>query len=187
LVLWARTGCDCAVGARAAQNAISKQIAALIGRPASDGHLGEYVGSVIFGIDLERSAANKGFDGRFRQGPFAGKTVNLKWKGKRDGTLNLSREVPPPDFYLVLTGQESPAGSSRGADRPWFLEAVYLFEAPTLVNALVTRGVQIGVATGVAKEFWSQAQIFPEQQNGLLVLEDRQRKALVMFGANKGV
>ena len=44
----------------------------IVGRPALIGHVGEYIASRVFGIALEHSAANKGYDGRFTDGPLAG-------------------------------------------------------------------------------------------------------------------
>lgn len=44
-------------------NQIGHQIAGLIGRPALTGHLGEFIASRIFGIELERSANAAGSDG----------------------------------------------------------------------------------------------------------------------------
>jgi hypothetical protein len=36
------------------------------------GHLGEWIASVVFDIELESSASAKGIDGRFRSGPLRG-------------------------------------------------------------------------------------------------------------------
>ena len=41
-------------------NAIGDQIARLIGRPASFGHIGEFVAATIFDIQLLESASQKG-------------------------------------------------------------------------------------------------------------------------------
>jgi hypothetical protein len=61
------------------RNSIDASIARVIGRPVTAGHLGEWIASQIFGIALEESAANQGFDGRFRSGALEGRTVNIKW------------------------------------------------------------------------------------------------------------
>ena len=61
------------------RNAAEIKIAAIIGRPASIGHLGEYIASKIFNIDLVRSASHKAIDGHFSDGPLAGRSVNIKW------------------------------------------------------------------------------------------------------------
>jgi hypothetical protein len=47
------------------RNRIEEGITGIIGRPAQIGHIGEYLASVIFGIDLEESATNPGYDGKF--------------------------------------------------------------------------------------------------------------------------
>jgi hypothetical protein len=165
----------------ARRNALSTDIARLIRRPAFDGHIAEFIASEVFGIDLHGSAANKSFDGRFNKGDFAAKSVNIKWRGKNDGTLNLSPTAPPPDFYLVLAGATSSPGSSRGADRPWLLEAVYFFEALALGRALRDRGIKIGTASGVAQEAWREAEVFPVNRNKHLQLDDVAREALSWF------
>lgn len=63
----------------ATRNAVSKQITQLMGRPAQIGHVGEFIAAQAFDIALEASAVNKGFDGRFRSGPFTGCTIDIKW------------------------------------------------------------------------------------------------------------
>jgi hypothetical protein len=59
------------------RNAAGQEITALISRPARIGHIGEHIASAIFGIALAESAVNKGFDGRFRSRPLAGRSVRL--------------------------------------------------------------------------------------------------------------
>lgn len=171
----------------AQRNAIDKQIANLIGRPAQLGHLGEFVAAAIFDIELEPSAANKGYDGRFRSGSLAGRTVDIKTYGKREGLIDL-RVSDLPDFYLVLTGPSAPAESSRGASRPWVIEGIYLFDARSLVEALKRRGVKIGVASSVAQQYWQAAEIFPAGRNPSMSLSTEQRESLLLFsGRNQGV
>ena len=46
-------------------NALEPEITALIWRPAQIGHIGEYIASRIFGIELVESAAHKAIDGSF--------------------------------------------------------------------------------------------------------------------------
>lgn len=72
------------------RNRISKTISKLIGRPALPRHIGEYIASKIFNIELEEFATSKGIDGRFTEGPLKGKTVNIKLYGKREGLLDIS-------------------------------------------------------------------------------------------------
>jgi hypothetical protein len=161
-------------------NGVSKDIASVIGRPAQIGHLGEFIASHVFDIELERSASNKGFDGRFRSGTLAGNSVNVKWYAKSEAAIDVSIDCRP-DYYLVLTGPTGWSQSSRGMDRPWLIEDVYLFEATSLVAALVQRGCKIGVATSVARAYWDSARIYPASSE-LLALTQEQSDALALFG-----
>ena len=45
----------------------------------------------------------EGIDGRSANDPLAGKTVNVKWYGKREGVLDIN-PAGVPDHYLVMTG-----------------------------------------------------------------------------------
>jgi hypothetical protein len=106
-----------------ARNALDKKIANLIGRPVTTGHLGEYIAANIFGITLEYSASNKGYDGRFFDGPLAGRTVDIKYYTKQECILDFPKDADLrlevlPDYYLVLTGTKAAALSSRGTHRP---------------------------------------------------------------------
>ena len=58
------------------RNILESEISKIIGRPAHSGHIGEFVASRIFKVELVESASNVGFDGRFSCGELAGKTVN---------------------------------------------------------------------------------------------------------------
>src|SRR5207253_2093223 len=73
-----------------ARNAIDERIAAITHRPVVAGHLGEWLAAQIFEIQLEPNAAAAGIDGRFTSGPPEGKTVNVKWYGKREGLLDMT-------------------------------------------------------------------------------------------------
>jgi hypothetical protein len=99
------------------RNVIDAEIAGVMGRPMASGHLGEWIASQIFGIQLEPSAVAAGIDGRFRAGPLDGQTVNVKWYLKREGLLDLS-DSSLLDYYLVLTGPGSSAISSKGWPGP---------------------------------------------------------------------
>ncbi len=82
----------------------------------------------IFRIELAPAATEKGFDGRFTEGPLANQTVNIKWYPKREGLVDLDiNELA--EYYLVLTGPRAGAASSRGTTRPWRIDAAYLFDA----------------------------------------------------------
>lgn len=164
----------------AQRNAIDAEIAEITGRPPVSGHLGEWIASQIFDIELENSAANPAIDGRFRSGPLDGRTVNVKWYGKREGLLDLTDD-PGLDYYLVLTGPKGAAGSSRGVARPLALEAVYLFDARALVRSLSERGIKLGVAASVRSEHWHEAEIHPSANNPVLKLTQAQREDLGRF------
>lgn len=142
------------------RNAIDAEIALVIGMPMTSGHLGEWIASMVFDIDLEPSATAEAIDGRFRSGPLAGRTVNIKWYLKREGLLDMTSS-PALDFYLVLAGPAAAAASSRGGTRPWTVEAVYLFDARQLRDEQAARGVQQGVASSVLRAQWDAAEIYP--------------------------
>ena len=162
------------------RNATEIEIAAIIGRPASIGHLGEYIASKIFNITLARSATEKAIDGHFTDGPLAGRSVNIKWYAKHENMLDIA-PAALPDYYLVLSGPKAAVASSRGAVRPWLIEQVYLFDAPQLVQALLPGGTLIGIATSVRQAFWTSAEIYPQPNNPLLTLSDEHRAALALF------
>lgn len=165
----------------ARRNAVSTEIAAILDRPAQLGHLGEFVASKLFDIQLEAPANNRGFDGRFSKGLLAGKTVDVKTYAKREGIIDL-RVQDLPDYYLVLSGPRAPAASSRGKDRPWVIDGIHLFEARPLVNALLSRGVKVGVASSVSVEYWTKAELYPASTSELLPLSAEQRAWIERFG-----
>ena len=164
------------------RNAVDRDIARIIGRPAQTGHIGEWLAQAIFDVRLKHSATQAGFDGRFQAGPLAGKTVNVKWYPKREGLLDIN-EQHLPDFFLVLTGPKADAVTSRGTTRPLTFTKVFLFEAATLVSHLRARGVKIGVATSVRKERWNAARIYPmASADPPLDVTSEQARCLALFG-----
>ena len=112
------------------RNKIDEQIASVIHRPMTAGHLGEWLAAEIFDIELEPSAVATALDGRFRSGPLRGRTVNVKWYLRSEGLLDLtlSDEL---DEYLVMTGPVSAALSSRGQTRPSASSACSLLDVPS--------------------------------------------------------
>ena len=162
------------------RNTIDAELARLIRRPMTSGHLGEWVAAQIFDIELEASAVTAGIDGRFRSGPLQGRTVNIKWYLKREGLLDMT-ESTALDYYLVLSGPPSAAASSRGTTRPWCIEAVFLFDALRLRSEQVTRGVKRGVASSVIKQQWTAAEIYPSSANAQLTVTSRQAEQLKLF------
>lgn len=161
------------------RNRIDARIAEVIHRPMTSGHLGEWIASQVFDIELEQSASAKAFDGRFRTGPLSGKTVNVKWYLKREGILDIT-DAETLDYYLVMTGPTSTAASSAGSTRPWCIETVYLFDAQRLLAEQHARGVALGVASSVPNRFWVEAESYPAA-NPVLPLSPEQAKALSLF------
>jgi hypothetical protein len=157
-------------------------IARIIQRPVASGHLGEWLASEVFDVQLENSASAKAIDGRFRSGPLKGRTVDIKWYPTHQGLLSVS-DSPEPGYYLVLTGALSPAASSRGAIRPWCIHNVYLFDANRLRAEQRARGVQLGVASSVTKRQWVAAEIYPSSNNLELSLTPEQFRVLQLFRA----
>jgi hypothetical protein len=92
------------------RNALDVEIAAIIHRPMTSGHLGEWIASQIFDVELEPIAVAAAIDGKFRSGPLQGRRVNIKWYLKREGLLDMS-EPDRLDYYLVLAGPPAPAAS----------------------------------------------------------------------------
>ncbi len=163
------------------RNVIDFEISQIIGRPAEKGHVGEYIASQIFDIELSDSATNKGSDGCFQTGNLSNKQVNVKFYGKREGILDVNITSSPPDYYLVFTGPYSPASSSKGTSRPWVIESVFLFDHKKLFEILKNKGLQIGVATSVSKEHWQKAELYPNNTNDSILLSDEQKASLSIF------
>jgi hypothetical protein len=162
------------------RNEIDAELARLMHRPMTSGHLSEWIAAQVFDIELEASAVAAGIDGRFRSGPLQGGTVNIKWYLKREGALDTT-ESTALDYYLVLTGPRSQAVSSRGATRPWCIEAVYLFEARQLRSAQIARGVKGGVASSIIRQQWDAAEIYPSATNTQLTVTPLQAEQLRLF------
>jgi hypothetical protein len=159
------------------RNAIDARIAAIIGRPMTAGHLGEWIAARIFDIALEPSATATAIDGQFTSGVLRNRTVNVKWYLKREGLLDVTAS-DALDYYLVMTGPAAPATHSRGGVRPWCLTSVYLFDARQLLHELRTRGVKIGVASSVRASQWAAAEIYPRQRNQTLIIRPEQAQML---------
>ncbi len=164
------------------RNEVARRITKLIGRPAQIGHVGEWIASKVFDIELEASAVSKGIDGRFRSGPLEGKAVNVKFYAKREGVLDI-REDALPEYFLVLAGPRPRAMTSRGEDRLWFIDWVFLFQAANLQVHHRERAVKIGVATGVIHQQWDLAEIYPTATNAALTLDANQRRLLELFSS----
>ncbi len=162
------------------RNQTEKEITALIGRPAQIGHLGEYIASKIFNINLHKSASFKGSDGFFASGNLANSSVNIKWYAKLEGLIDININALP-DYYLVLAGPTTQKTNSKDEARPWLINGVYLFEANELIQKLNSWKVKVGVATSIRKELWMRAEIYPKQTNLSFVLTEKQRQQLSLF------
>jgi hypothetical protein len=162
------------------RNTVEVEMTAFTGRPATLGHLGEYIAGNVFGIDLLKSAAHKGIDGHFATGPLSGYSVNIKWYAAHQNLLDIT-PLALPDFYLVMTGSKSESMSSRGRSQPWAIEHVYLFQADALVEQLQKYRVKIGTATSIREHLWLEAEIYPAQRSGRLILTDEQCHKLALF------
>src|SRR5258708_6113321 len=115
------------------RNCIDERIAELIGRPAHTGHIGEWIASQIFGVNLNDSAIHPGSDGCFTESPLTGRTVNVKLYTTRTNVLDMNElDQPQPDFYLVLTGPKGSSGTSRGCTHSIVIREVFLFETTPL-------------------------------------------------------
>ena len=169
-----------AAGLLRERNDIDAELARLIQRPMTSGHLGEWIAAQVFDIELEASAVAAGIDGRFRSGPLQGQTVNIKSYLKHEGMLDTT-ESEALDYYLVLTGPPSTAVSSRGTTRPWRIDAVFLFDAHQLQSEQIMRGVKRGVASSVIKQQWIAAEIYPSSTNTQLAVSKQQAEQLKLF------
>ncbi|WP_454778181.1 hypothetical protein [Georgenia muralis] len=164
------------------RNALEAELAEVVGRPPLTGHLGEWIASQVFDIELERSASNRGWDGRFRSpATLAGKTVDVKFYLKREGLLDMV-ERNGPDYYLVLAGPRSTALSSRLGVRPTLVQSVHLFDARQLVEHQKSRGAAVGTASSVPAPVWEAAQIHPARPGAPLQLSPEQHLLLDLFG-----
>lgn len=159
------------------RNTIDGKLAAIIGRPAQAGNIGEYIASIIFRIALDEAGKRDGYDGRFTDGPLVGRTVDVQWHPRQDGLLNIRPEAVP-DYYMVLAG---PQAAPSGTANPWLIESIFLFNGHSLLTGLRERGVQIGSGTSVTGPLWERAEMYPVTRNTLLPLSDEQRKMLVLF------
>ena len=114
----------------------------------------------------------------------AGKSVNIKMYGKREGLLDIGEEYVP-DYYLVLAGPKATQLTSKGATRPWVIEEVFLFDGPALVGRLRARGVKLGVATSVVLAEWEATRIYPTSEDSPLKIDENQERLLMLFGEDR--
>jgi hypothetical protein len=163
------------------RNAADRDIARLIGRPVERGHLGEWIAARLFDLGMAPSATQAGWDGRFRSGPLAGRTVNIKFYGRQEGGLDLRDADEATDDYLVLVG---PSASDTRGPRPLLVSAVYLIEARPLLADLRARGLGINEFSSVRKAVWDAAELYPLPNNQRIRLDARQRELLVLLAGD---
>lgn len=169
------------------RNQLDRQISQLIGRPSSSGHLGEYIASKVFDIELHLSATTKASDGIFKTGPLAGKSVNIKLYGKREAQLDIvgsPNVADHPHYYLVMTGPTGKGSSSRSSLLIFAIDTVYLFDSRELVAEQVRRNVKLGIASSMQNRQWEASTIYPNAISKHLVLDERQRWLLSRFASS---
>ncbi|MEU4714475.1 hypothetical protein AB0F73_12590 [Micromonospora purpureochromogenes] len=163
-----------------ARDDLDARIAALTGRSARPGDIGEFIAAQVFGIELARTAIQAGYNGIFRSGPLAGRTVNVKIYG--DAFTGIDISPHPCDFYLVFSGPPRPLGAVR--HHQWQISAAYLFDSRRLLETLTTRGVKIGITTSIRRADRDAARIFPGTNGSPpLRLTPEQTALLSLFGA----
>ncbi|MEE6263059.1 hypothetical protein [Plantactinospora sonchi] len=158
---------------------VDAKIAAMTGRSARQGDVGEFIAARIFDIKLAGTAIQAGHDGTFRSGPLAGRTVNVKTYGNLHDGLDISPH--DCDLYLVLAGPPRPPGAVR--HHRWRISAVYLLDRQRLLETLAGRGVTVGTATSLRRADINAAQIYPEADvRSALRLTPEQIFLLRLFG-----
>ncbi|MDI6872056.1 MAG: hypothetical protein QME79_12080 [Bacillota bacterium] len=139
--------------------------------------MGEYIASEVFDIELNTRRNAKGDDGVFRSGPYAGQGVNVKWYSKHTGILDVNPHGVS-HHYLVLTG---PRAGGSPKTNPWLIREVYLFDGPTVVQHLVSRGCRVAEASSVLQEHWTEAMVYPHDRHPEYSLTEEQKTALALF------
>jgi len=156
------------------RNDLETKVSSITGRPLIIGHIGEFIASELFDIELNSSANQKGYDGLFRSGHLAGKSVNIKYYSRKGRILDMNKSSSP-DYYLVLMGS-----SEEKFNAPWDIETVYLFNTNELTKDIEGK-VNIGTATSIRKELWRSAMVYPEYNNTELLIEEEKREVLKQF------
>lgn len=164
-----------------ARNTVESNIANLLDTTVNLSTVGQFIAANIFHIRLISSAQHHEFAGIFSHEPLTGKTVDVQWYPRREGSMHIHSD-PPPDYYLVLAGPKQESSTTRALVNPWLITSVHLFDGHTLLNVVRERGVQIGSRTSVISQLWEQAEIFPTQRNPLLPLTSEQCQLLQLFG-----
>ena len=105
----------------------------------------------------------------------------MKWYLRQEGVLDMTTS-PTLDYYLVMTGPWLTAAIDTRT-RPWVINYVYLFDAHKLLEVKQSQGVKIGIATGIRKDEWNAAEIYPSQTPEALLLDPEQAAMLRLFAS----
>lgn len=157
---------------------IDQRIADRIGHKAERGHIGEWIASQIFAIQLHPRANAATSDGVFKEGPLAGRNVNVNWYAEDTGIQDIGKGEQP-DYYLALVGPRP--GFLQSKSTPYAIAGVFLFESQSLLRELGGK-VRVGTATSVRQDLWRQAQIYPDGPDAGIAVTSAQAKALRLFG-----
>ncbi len=82
-----------------------------------------------------------------------------------------------------MTGPVSTEASSKGATRPWVIDAVHLFDAKEIARQLTIRKVTIGAATSIPRRWWEGAEIYPVNTVKGYSLSQSQMSLLALFSS----
>lgn len=165
------------------RNHVDNELAKIIGRSAEKGHLGEFIASHIFGIELHKSAAYKGSDGLFKEGRLRGKSVNVKWYSLQEYIIDI-REAFLPDYFLIMTGPL--ANKLRAKSRLLFIDSVFLFDAHKLIDELKVKGEPVyeKAPTPIDSSYWKPAELYPNNSSShIMPLIPQQIELLSLFGS----
>ena len=159
------------------RNTIDNKIATIIGHSTQASNVADYIASIIFRVTREEIGKERGYTGRFTNGPLSGHTVDVQWRLKDDRQLSVRPDFIP-DYYLVFTG---PANHPSDHSSPWLITSIYLFDGHNLLNALIERKVQLGSSASVTGPLWERAEIYPRTVNNQLILGPEERQQLALF------
>ena len=144
------------------RNEIDDAIAALIARPATTGHIGEFIAAAVFDIELYSSASHKAADGTFRSGPLRGTSVNIKLYGKQEGIIDL-REDAISGLLPRAHGPEIRSGFIPREHQADCHRARFPFSGSGPPRDDQVQGQETAaLRTSVPQAEWKDAEIWPE-------------------------
>lgn len=160
------------------RDVVERRIAAITGRSARQGDVGEFIAACVFDIELAVTAVQAGHDGWFRSGPLRGRTVNIKTYGSAADGIDVSLHAC--DYYLVLSGLRKTPGAVQ--HHRWSISAVYLFDRQRLLAEFTNRGVKVGIATSLRVGDLAASRLYPVPgPSALLSLTEKQVAMLALF------